>query len=129
MEKRVRRGVEIMNREIKFRGKRLDNGKWVYGLIMLQEFGNPKYAGISGRAIDPATIGQYTGLEDKNGNEIYEGDIIDIGDELVKVVWNECGFAYRGDGYISDQLADVHYISDVIGNIHDDLELLGSEVE
>ncbi|GBR73143.1 phage uncharacterized protein [Candidatus Termititenax aidoneus] len=119
-------------REIIFRGKTKNtSGKypvstWIYGNYSY----NKKYnsyqiycCGVESVDVYPATIGQYTGLKDANDNEIYEGDILDIGDELVEAIWNECGFAYRNYGYTSNQLADLQDI-EVMGNVHDDPELL-----
>lgn len=72
-------------REILFRGKRKDNGKWVYGFYAL--FASNKglkhgiYTGTENGCVipyevDPETIGQFTGLTDRNGKKIFEGDII-----------------------------------------------------
>lgn len=65
-------------REIKFRGKRLDNGEWIEGDLLRMNghwfiFPDPAPEGIDKYEVDPATVGEFTGLKDKNGKEIYEG--------------------------------------------------------
>ncbi len=150
-----------MRREIKFRGKRLDNGAWEYGDLVAIEHkcGLPCqcYAIIPDIAcsgellwkllfdyeVDPATVGQYTGLKDKNGKEIWEGDIFkEDSSGIVRSVFRvpgglafeddpvSFGYDHRAPVYPYSSIAEMQNASwlsqccEVIGNIHDNPELL-----
>jgi uncharacterized phage protein (TIGR01671 family) len=133
-------------REILFRGKRLDNGEWVYGLLCRV---GDTYANIVEKstevmcAVLTNTIGQSTGLTDKNGRKIFEGDIIHLeysqvffggvyfGEYTAEVSYKEGCFITDGtnngdeietplSGFDNDEV-------EIIGNIHDNPELLGGE--
>lgn len=140
-------------REILFRGKRIDNGEWVEGYLVpitincydkgyeIIEPDGIEYDELDGYhplfssdRVDPATVGQYTGLQDKNGRKIFEGDIVDCWSEGVNakgtvqqrkdglwiiypnwqktIMWGLCPDEY------------CHTTVEVIGNIHDNPELL-----
>ena len=131
-------------REILFRGKN-GNDDWVYGDFRNTNGMFPHNAFIVQHSNDmyhpvkPKTVGQYTGMEDKNGNKIFEGDIVDASNEwwdaagfaghdspILQVEWDKytCGFAlfsvYDSDcGVFIDANG-----CEVIGNIYDNPELL-----
>jgi len=122
-------------REIRFRGKRLDNGEWVYGSLVVSSAGktyiipnNVVSVNFAHIEVDPETVGQYTGLKDRNGKEIYEGDIIQHTPSKRKgrVFFEKGIFKVEWPAFVS-YLCDVRHNCKVIGNIHDNPELLKGE--
>lgn len=130
-------------REILFRGKRVDNGEWVEGNYSIDVSGRVDILPIDNLVffeVIPETVGQFTGLTDKNGKKIFEGDIVkrfnSRGQEVMRyaVKWNTdccmfvliCEYTYLGE-YDTD--FTVYYGEDleVIGNVHDNPELLKEE--
>lgn len=121
-------------REILFRGKRIDNGEWVTSNTFYQCNGEIKLWDERDGYVEviPETVGQYTGLTDKNGEKIFEGDIIAKGFERYEVKWNaeQMRWGIYSDNY---EVAGFTKFSEpyfeVIGNIYDNPELLRSENE
>lgn len=146
-----------MKREIKFRGKSKTDGEWFYGNLYDKDTAGRTHIGTTKKGclnIDPDTVGQYTGLKDKNGREIYEGDILrvrvfvhdyEFSDEfwrvgVIKFVSGKFALV-NCTNYATSDLAIKHeyspckslqctypkYRSEIIGNIHDNPELLKGE--
>ena len=130
-------------REILFRGKRIDNGEWVEGNLFVpdkMDFRKPPTEILMGTNIvrisyevDPETVGQYTGLKDKNGKRVFEGDICqhEKTGRTISVSWHGTMAGYVWSKRIEDshlfdfgELFRVHDKYAVIGNIHDNPELL-----
>lgn len=122
-------------REIKFRGKRLDNGEWLYGSLVIL---NGRYFIFDyANEVDPTTVGEFTGLKDKNGKEIYEGDVIrsPLSEDKTRphrIFYHTGNAAFMGALVDRKELCYLRLDQDwiykfgkeVIGNIHDNLELL-----
>lgn len=129
-------------REILFRGKSLKDNEWTEGYYCRyghtgkeKDYIIPDYASaLYGVEVDSNTVGQYTGLTDKNGTKIFEGDIVRYGDTIHKVVFEQRnGTAYFGLVYSPIETLPFGNYQDlrqleVIGNIYDNPELTGGEV-
>ena len=133
-------------REILFRGKRIDNGEWVEGnLFVPDKAETPTQICIGTNIvrisydIDPSTVGQYTGLTDKNGKKIFEGDIVaqswydfdePADDSFGEVGFSDCDCSFSIIDFNKNEIMSMgqgcayYWEAEVIGNIHDSPELL-----
>ena len=132
-----------MEREISFRGKSKRTGEWFFGNLFDKDTKGRTHIGTTVRRcfdIDPETVGQFTGMTDKNGTKIFEGDILKFNTFRTKntggrkdiVRFEDCGFypmndLFYIDGECGDSIEldkDGNYMFEIIGNIYDNKELL-----
>lgn len=118
-------------REILFRGKRKNNNEWIEGSLHTEKFTDDEEylcCEVCQCDVYPETLGQYTGLTDKNGAKIFEGDIVDIlteNEEIGVVVYDDGGFVVNADTFCLDFHTNIYGTDlEVIGNIHDNPELM-----
>ena len=125
-------------RIIKFRGKKPSNGDWVYGSLVSSKDIDPAIYFQTGNGavktmewvyVKGDTVGQFTSLYDKNGKEIYEGDILKVQgmDEKIEVRFVRGVFAFLWNGDLDEEApinAPTQEWAEVIGNIHDNPKLL-----
>lgn len=135
-------------REILFRGRRLDNGEWVYGYVFtlfdrpVIKFGESDKELVG---VIPETVGEFTGLTDTAGNKIFEGDIVKITDEIVNGTYYArvefgnpnaqynwgfqlvpmCKTPFAVDILHWVEMEESGAFIEVIGNVYDNAELLG----
>lgn len=122
-------------REILFRGKHIHalpqnehlDGTWIYGYLCDENYINsPELEGEF--LIDPETVCQYTGLNDKNGRKIFEGDVIRLPnceDDIAFIALKGCNYFLKGNhsDYVIGSYEGKYF--DVIGNIFDNPDLIG----
>lgn len=137
-----------MNRAIMFRGKSKRTNEWIHGELLRDmdnhaivtdvniHDDNNIIAVMRGQVVFSDTVGQYTGLKDINGEHIYEGDTIDFeinyyemtggnkSDEVRKEVVKYENGTYWAGGWTLLELVEMRREIEVIGNVHDNLELL-----
>lgn len=128
-------------REILFRGKRRDNGEWTHGSLQcFKGFSIFDSIWKNFITVDSKTVGQYTGLHDKNSKKIFEGDIVSVTCLTPHPEWDYtsvtgvvqwCGGAFEVEGVENDDYTPYGWLHDscqsyreVLGNIHDNPEML-----
>ena len=129
-------------RTIKFRGKRFDNGAWMYGSFVILNGRYFIFDNADRHGVDPTSVGQYTELKDKHGKDVYEGDIFKDSSGVLRTIFrvpgglafedNPVAFGYdhRTPIYPYSPLAEsqneawIYQCCEVIGNVHDNPELL-----
>lgn len=146
-------------RKILFRGKRIDNGEWVYGFYAnIPEHHIDKLSGKdcivsinNGLLMEviPETVGEYTGLKDKNGKKIFEGDIVKLTDKSFDYKWKAVVEFGNPNGNYSwgwqlsplgkvdintdilcwVEMEETGAFCEIIGNIHDNPELLQEDMK
>lgn len=124
-------------RKIKFRGKRLSTREWVYGSLIQWKDGTmtiitENKEDHSEFYVNPDTVGQYTGLKDRNGQDVYEGDLLRTPEGNIMIAeWVGSGIVTRCLTPTYDGMMNTNRhafpVSEKIGNIHDNPELLEEE--
>jgi uncharacterized phage protein (TIGR01671 family) len=128
-------------RQIKFRGKSIETGEWIYGNLIgtdvivgdIVEWDSEYFCTEFWYKVDPETVGQLTSLQDRNGKDIYEGDIVSNGQHIDWVVnYKNASFSvYHVDSITSDTWClnkGMAESREIIGNIHSNPELLEATV-